>query len=342
MSKYIAVDCGKYNTKTTVYDDKTKSIIKFKSRTKISDGTFIDDMFDKGTFIVQIDDGPVYKVGNSATKEAELETTKKSNIHKVCTLAAVAMAVENTQTEPINICIGIPLQLANIPEERISYKDFILGKEGTVHTVKIKTNCNGPIKEIQFKFNKRLVYPEGIGVLYQFPSRLMGATGIIDIGNLNTNNTYTDNFNVFDESSFTDELGGKILISGLANTLTSELNARCDDNLVASTLLKPYEKRFLVSKNRNKEIEEKSKKIIDQYLLDYVNQIKRKCDTRHWPLEFMDIVCIGGTTKLVKKEILDVFGQNTFIPEEPEFVNVFGFLKKMCADSGIDLSKLNK
>ena len=87
----------------------------------------------------------------------------------------------------------------------------------------------------------------------------------------------------------------------------------------------------------NEEIRDKSKKIIDEYLLEHVRTIKRKCDTRHWPLEFMDIVCVGGTSKLLKREIEEVFGVNTFIPEDPEYSNVRGFLKKLCADDGIDV-----
>ena len=79
--------------------------------------------------------------------------------------------------------------------------------------------------------------------------------------------------------------------------------------------------------------------VIDRYLLEHVRQIKQRCDTRQWPLEFMNIVCMGGTARLLKNEIYQVFGEETFIPEAPEFVNVKGFLKKMCADDGIDLTQ---
>ena len=46
----------------------------------------------------------------------------------------------------------------------------------------------------------------------------------------------------------------------------------------------------------------------------------------------------ASTAKLLKNEIYEVFGEDTFIPEQPEYVNVCGFLKKMCADDGIDVS----
>ena len=342
MTGYIAVDCGKYNTKIDAFHSESQQEYKFRYRTKISDGTFEDDMFDKGTYIVQIDGGPVYKVGNDAKTEPSMETTKKSDIHKICTMTGIAIAAGKMKADRVCVAIGMPLQISGIPEERIEYKNFILEEDGKEHEVLIKTECNKPPVAVRFVMEKRLVYPEGIGVLYEYPSRVDGPTAILDIGNLNTNNIYTDGFHVITESCFTDELGGKVLISGLAQQLTSELRMRCDDNLVASTLLRPYKNRFLRTTNKKTDVEERSREIIDTYLKDHVMAIKTKCDTHHWPLDFMNVICIGGTSKLLTKEIRDMFGENAFIPEAPEFVNVCGFLKRMCADAGIDLSSVRE
>ena len=338
MRGYVAVDCGKYNTKINYYNPSDGENGKIRYRTKIStDATFEDDMFDKGTFIVQIDDGPVHKVGNDAKTEPSMETSKMSDVHRVCTMTAVALAAGKMQADETVVAIGIPLQTAGIPEERIAYKDFILGKEGK-HTVRIKTDCNTPPAEITFNVCARYVYPESIGTLYEYPGRVDGPTAVIDIGNLNTNNTYTDGFHIITESCFTDELGGKVLISGLAQQLTGELRMRCDDNLAASTLLRPYEQRFLKTRNKNQAVEQKSREIIDAYLLEHVNAIKARCDTRHWPLDFMNIICVGGTSRLLSREIGMVFGEDAFIPENPEFVNACGFLKRVCAADGIDIT----
>ena len=334
---YMAVDAGKYNTKVSMYDGSGKPLL-IKFRTKISEGDFEDDMFGRGTFIVQIDDGPVYKVGQEAKNEPALETSKRSEIHHVCTMAGAALALSGKkEAVKVDIVTGIPLQICGITRERLEYKKFILGEPGIQHRVKIKTECNGSVSEIRFSFDRQLVYPEGIGALYEYPSRLNGPTGIIDIGNLNTNHLYCDSFLINDEGCFTDEMGGKVLIAGLAATLSSELGTRVDDNMAASVLRRPYEKRALVSMRGDKALEEKSRKVIDSYLKDHVLAIKQRCDTRHWPMEFMNIVCMGGTTKLLSKEIFEVFGKETFIPEDPEYVNVKGFLKKLCADSGIDI-----
>ena len=335
---YTAVDAGKYNTKVSMFDpaDGKQRLMKF--RTKISEGDFADDMFGRGTFIVQIDDGPVYKVGQEARTEPELETSKRSEIHRVCTMAGTALALLGRKgVTETDIVTGIPLQTCSITQERLEYKSYILGDPGIQHKARIKTECAGPVSEVSFAFARELVYPEGIGALYEYPSKLNGPTGIIDIGNLNTNHLYCDSFLVNNEGCFTDEMGGKILIAGLAATLSSELGTRVDDNMAASVLRRPYEERALVSIRKNKAIEEKSRRIISRYLMDHVMAIKQRCDTRHWPMEFMNIVCMGGTTRLLSKEIFDVFGKETFIPDDPEYVNVKGFLRKLCADSGIDV-----
>lgn len=337
--RFIAVDAGKYNTKVCAYNTEDSTILKTKFRTKIGEGTFDDDMFERGTYIVQVDGGPVYKVGRDGRQEPDLETSKKSEIHRICTMAGIAMACGNGQHENLHVVVGIPLQICNIPEERLSYKNYILGNPGEKHLVRIKTNCNGPIYETSFSFEKELVYPEGIGVLYEYPAKLDGTTGIIDIGNLNTNNLYCDQFLIDQDYCFTDELGGKVMISKLAQVLTSELGARVNENIVASALLRPLEERHLRSSNGNKALEEKSAELISKYLLEHARAIKQKCDTRHWPMDFMNIVCMGGTSRLLKNELHEVFGSEVFIPDEPEYVNACGFLKKMCADAGVDITR---
>lgn len=336
--KYVAVDSGKYQTKLCTYE-KGADMKRQKFRTKISPGTFDDDMIGAGTFIVQVDGGDVFKIGREAKQEAVLESSKKSEIHKICTLAAIALSCGSGEHDGVNVAIGIPYQICQVPEERLDYKKYILGAPGEKHTVKIKTNGNADPVTSVFTINRQLVYPEGIGVLYEHPSKFNdGPTGIVDIGNLNINALHTASFDVFGESCFSDELGGKILIANLAQTLTSELGSRCDENLVAATLLKEKDARHLTSKKGNTDLEKKSREIIDREVLEHVAAIKRGCDSKHWPIEFMNTVCLGGTAKLLRNEIYEVFGEDTFIPDQPEYVNVCGFLKKMCADDGIDVA----
>ena len=162
----------------------------------------------------------------------------------------------------VTIAIGLPLQICNIAEERIEYKDFILGEIGKEHTVKIKPVCNGPVLTVKFRFKAERVYPEGIGVLYEYPTQFSGPTGIIDIGNLNINLLYSDQFLPLNESCSTDELGGQILLTGLAQELTSNF-ARCDEHMALSILARKELNRCLPDKTgKHPEIVEESRKII--------------------------------------------------------------------------------
>ena len=331
--RYVAVDSGKYKTKISFYDTETKEQKDLRFRTKIGPGDFNDDLLEKGSFIVRVDGGEVYKVGSSARMEAELETTKKSEAHRICTLTGIALALQK-DTEDVPVAIGIPLSLAYDPAKRMEYKEYILG-EGT-HTVEIKCSPEEGPHTVTFKIGKKLVYPESIGALYVMPEKLDGISGVIDIGNLNTNCTYCTNFMPQQDKSFTDELGGEILITELAQALSDTLGNRVDNNLVAATLLKPLKERFLTAKNGNDEIKEKSRKVIDTVMAEHAENIKRRLDARKWPTAFMNICMIGGTVKILKPELETVFPGAIF-PDEPEMVNARGFLSKMCANDDINI-----
>lgn len=340
MTKQISVDCGKYNTKTCYFDQAKGDYTKSKFRTKVSKGTFDDDMLEKGTFLVRYQ-GETYKVGMGARQEADMETSKRDDIHKISTIAAIALSLAPNSKEEIDVCIGIPLQTCLVTEERLAYKSFIL-PDG-LQEVELKLDNKSAPYKVSFKIRKKYVYPEGIGVIYEYPSELKNITGIIDIGNLNVNCLYCNMAQPTPESSFTDELGGQVLISGLAQELSSQLGMRVDDNLAASILLKSKDERYLIPKNGNEEIMELSKKVITEYTREHVKLIKRKLDTKRWPLDFMNLVFIGGTSNLLKNELIEVFGDSIIIPKNPEFVNVEGFMKRMCSNIDVDIfSILNK
>lgn len=343
MEKYVAVDSGKYATKYAYYDEKKKEILKSKFRTKISPGRMDDDEIEAGTFIAEIE-GKVYKIGKGASQEAELETTKKTEIHRICTLAALAIYASDKEEDLFHVAVGIPVLNYEDRESKLEYKKYILpelkyddkkSKEtGTItynpsDTVEVKlklTSDSVPVIK-RFRIASKRVCPESSGVLYLDPIRFAdGTTAVLDLGNLNINGTCWNNFEYDKESSITDELGGNILISGLSKKLTTEFS-RCDTTFTARILRKPLEDRKLVPINKNPEIEERSKKVIHDYLYNHVKAIKRECDAKHWSLDFMNMACIGGTTALLAHELREVFGKNIYIPENPEFANVLGFLK---------------
>ncbi|MEE1255988.1 MAG: ParM/StbA family protein [Lachnospiraceae bacterium] len=325
---YVAVDSGKYGTKMAVYDVEKGETKKFCFRTKISDGFFEDDAIETATFIAEID-GKVYKIGNGAKQQATLETSKKTETHKITTLAAIAMVVNPHEVDNVHVAIGIPVNEFAVVSKRNEYREYIL-PDGEIE-VKLKTKNEQDPETIKFKIVTKLVCPESSGVLYLNPVKYKNSTtGVLDIGNLNLNGTYWNGFDLDSDYNITDELGGNILISGLSQLLSAEFS-RCDENKVASILMKPKEERMLVPTHKNIEVEERSKEIITNFLLQHVREIRRRCDTKHWSLDYMDLVFIGGTTKLLKNEIIEVFGEEVTIAEEGSYANVLGFLTKLCS-----------
>lgn len=336
MERYIAVDSGKGNTKVAIYNPQKDIIKQLSFATKIGEGLFEDDAIEAGTMIVEIN-GKVYKVGNGAKRGAELTTSKKTEIHKVCTLAGIALCVSDSEEDQVTVAIGMPVEDFKNVEKRQEYKSFIL-PDGSIE-VKMKTKSEGEIITKRFQIVYKCVYAESSGVTYLDPvgSKDM-MVGVIDLGNLNMNATVWDNFELDDGLSFTDEMGGSALIAGLSQQISSKFS-RVNEPYMLKVLVRgaaDHDARKLIPHNPDPAVEKDSLDFIDQYLMDFVMELKRKCDARRWSLDYMKLAFIGGTAKLLEREIRKVFGENVAIYDEPEFVNVTGFLKRLCA------LKLNK
>ena len=332
-SKFVSVDCGKYNTK---FDSLIDGSIKSATlRTKMSPGQFDDDMLEKYSYIVRVDDGETYKIGQAATRGAELETSKQTEIHKVCTMSAIAMHLGQS-TDKVNVGIGIPFLLGTDAAQRNEYKDYILPPDH--HKVEIKRSASSDPIIIEFDFDKRYVFPEGAGVLYEYPELLSDISGVIDIGNLNLNALYSCHLEPMPENSFTDEIGGNRLISNLSRKLSSSIGMRVDDQVTAAVLKKEGSDRCLVPRNGDENVIQTSREIIDSYLMEFAEDIKAALDSRQWPTGFMSMVAIGGTPRLFKKELSEVF-PGIFIPDMPDHVNAKGVLRRICQLNGIDLSQ---
>ncbi len=337
MEKYASVDSGKFASKTSWANEDFSAVQKMQFRTKMSAGNMEDDAIESGTYVCEID-GNTYKIGNGAVTPADLETSKKSEIHKNCTLLALALLADENKVDNFHVSIGIPVNEFAVVDRRLEYKNFIL-PDGEI-TIPYRSQKSDVIKKT-FRITHKYVYPESAGGLYLNAARNKDAAGVIDIGSLNVNNTYYQNFEPDLEYSMTSELGGQILINNLAAELTAELGMRCDERLVSKVLRADPEMRYLVPNKPDKVIEKKSKEIIDAALLRHVREIKRMCDSKKWSLDFMELTFIGGTAALLKNEIKQVFGESVYIPERPEFANSLGFLTRMIAferDTLIDVS----
>lgn len=334
MKRYIAVDSGKFATKVAEYLFAEKKVRIFQLRTKISDGYFVDDAIEKNTVVVEID-GKVYKVGNGARGEgANLDTDKNDEIHRICTLTALASVASENEKDVFNVVVGLPAKEWAVPTKREEYKKAML-PEGDI-TITIRPNSKKPPVTKTFTIKNRFALPESIGALFMdgviedVAANPNIPTGVVDIGNLNLNATYWQGTELVYDKSSTQELGGAILIQELAQ----ELSANVDyvDEIVVANILKaaPSERHLPSGLGLSDEEVEESAKIIKKILRNHAEKIRRACKQRNWSLKATRIVAIGGTSEDIEEELKEVFGNITVL-ENSTFVNALGYLRIMCS-----------
>ena len=238
MERFISVDSGKFGTKVAEYHKDTDKTTVFTFRSKCSDGDFRDDAIESQTVVVEID-GQVYKIGNGARGTgAALETNKKSDLHRLSTLTALAMLASSNEKDVMNVAIELPAKEWAVVSKRMDYKEYML-PEGDV-TISIKKNSSSSIVKKTFTIKNRYVFPESIGALFMNETIKMSAnptsiTGVIDIGNLNLNATLWQGTELLQDKSTTADLGGAILIQELSQELTSNI-VPCDELITANIL----------------------------------------------------------------------------------------------------------
>lgn len=337
MKRYVAVDSGKFATKVAEYipgETEEQDIVKvFSIRTKASEGDFRDDAIEANTVVVNID-GETYKIGNGARGEgAELDTNKKSDVHRLCTLTALAYLANDNPEDPDEFCvaIGLPAKDWSVVPKRIDYKDYIL-PEGEVN-ISIKKRSTSPVKEKTFKIAQRFVFPESIGALFMdetidsiTPTTI---TGVIDLGNLNLNATLWQGTEPVLDKSATAELGGAILIQELSQELSANI-ATCDE-LITANILKSEDRCLPASANLTEEQIEESRKLIKRVLLQHAEKVKRVCRARNWSLDVTNIIAIGGTSKDIEEELKQTFGNNIVVLKDSSYCNALGYLRMLCA-----------
>lgn len=324
MSKFVAVDPGKGDTKVNVFED---GVVKsYIYNTKYSEGDFCDDALEKHTFIAEIE-GKTYKVGNGALQSAELEVTKKSEIHRISTLLALAMVAEAGKVDELDVVVGCPLSEYSVPRLRKEYMDYIL-PDGEV-CVKIKTKSEGEPEEKRFKIVSKKVLPETAGVFFMYLDKYNGdSIGIIDIGNGTTIGAVYSDYEIDHEFDFTSANGGAILISSLSQELSTKYS-RYNVKYTLKLLLKPSAERFIQSPAGDKKIEEESKKVVHDHIINYLKEIRRSCDAKGWSVDYMPIIFAGGTALLLKDEIREVFGNNVIFTDYGSQANSLGFLRRL-------------
>ena len=325
MKRYIAIDSGKSFTKVAVLTNASKKEYKTEAfRTAFEENaTFEDEYPGNNTYIVGFE-GETYKVGKTAIIPAELDSSKKQFVHKLCTMLAIARECNDKEIDEVSVAIGIPVDAYLVVAERNAYRDYIV--PAGEHTVKYR-DLDGSIIEKTFNIVQRFVYPETIGAIFTPGIDFKESVGVLDIGYLNVNMTIYNGGDVDTLSRRTTTKGANFLVSGLAQELSNEFQTSIAKAKAADIICGDHTLKF---RNPAPEKEIRSKEITDRYIASYVKDMIEEIRTKNWSLDVMQLVIIGGGSMMIKNELMEAFGAATVIPENATYTNVIGFLALMC------------
>ncbi|MBR5116816.1 MAG: ParM/StbA family protein [Lachnospiraceae bacterium] len=310
MDRAIGIDTGKYMTKAAMRrTDGSDKLLEF--RTKVDhldmDGSSLLNPAESHTVIL---DGQRYVVGQSAHSSDVKETTKASDIHRIAAYTAVALLVDNGDV--VDLVVGCPLSVYASREKAEAFQKYIFP--------------NGKFVEIEvdgvqksFTIRRAMVMPEGSGAILLDPVRCAtGICGIVDIGGLNCNCAMFRNGYPVLRSMFTNNHGGNELNTTIRRKLQSALEIDLMDEVLEQDILQGYD---LADR-------EKSARIISDCKAAQVEKIITACQEADWPIRSMPMIFIGGTSYLLKDEILrqvpSVRAED--IREDVRYINVRGFL----------------
>ncbi len=304
----MAVDCGKDETKISILGKDGEFIHeRFKTRmekvTNLNNNQFHDETIHTVTY-----EGKSYLIGGQ-DNEVSMSNSKEELIHKIVTLTAIGMHVENDDI--VNVAIGCPISEYRNDEKRKSYRDFILPPEGN----RVEVVIDG--KKKYFTIGKRKVMAECLCTLYLFPEKFRtGLTGIIDIGGLNVNGSFYSNGHIDTDRCFTIKCGKNIVINALKQKFEEEFDG----------VFTRRDTEVFLDSGSVKRHEEESKKMIDDALNDQLTTILDTCKSNTWNLDTCDLIFIGGTANMLKDRIKEVFGKDAYVAKDAGFANADGYL----------------
>ena len=126
--------------------------------------------------------------------------------------------------------------------------------------------------------------------------------------------------------------------------------SRYNKKYTLNLLLKDPSERKLAGPTNLPEAEKKSNEqrsaqIIHEYIIKYLREIRRSCDTEQWSLDYMPIIFGGGTSFMLQSEIKEVFGDNIRFAPNGVFANCLGALVRfiqLCENRVIDINNTSE
>lgn len=316
MERLISIDPGKSSTKVKV--KKANGPVKTQFPTRV-DEVDINEEPEEGTNIAIIN-GKAYRVGKNAVSRAPKSTTKMTEHHLVSTWTALAL--NSDSGDVVNVSIGCPLSLAENVNKKNEYKDYILPKDEI--EIQLKT-VNGTQTK-HFRIGKRLIAPEGSGIIFKDPDYFAKRTvAIIDLGGLNFQAAIYVNGGLKHDQWICRNNGGRILIDGLTDAINSRFSTDFDRTIIESKMFDPNINNRFIRVEGELNSKQESAEFIKNYLAEYTRNIFKECKEECGidPLN-METWMVGGTSKLISEYAKSLYGDDIHIAEDPEWTQVDG------------------
>lgn len=276
----VAIDSGKFFTKG-ISREANNLLKRITFRTKMD---FTQERTTSGqdSFVVSYKEMNVL-LGKQA-ETVDFEKDKQKDIHKLAIYTAITQLVEKGDT--INLAIGCPMDLFVNFEKREEFEKFILGEK------EIEIQVNGEI--FNFTIESVKIFPESSGIILKnWLTYRDKQVGVIDIGGLNINACVYDKGDYLASTIFTINKGSNILMNELKGKLNKLFNSNLQD----------WQMEMVIKDGFIKKDPEKSRKVIEEFLHEYVNNIVSIAKQNNWDIDNMNIVFIGGGSLLLNKYI---------------------------------------
>lgn len=286
MNYKISIDPGKYALKAISKDlHGNKHRIKFRSKMNLTKELSVSSKpgEEADTYVISYDNRN-YLIG----KKAEIINYEKNKgilIHKLAMYTAISQLVPNDSI--VELAVGCPIDTFNNYTERMNYRNYLLEDKD----VKIRINN----KPYNFTIDKISIYPESAGrVLKNFAKYENRILAVIDIGGLNVNACVYSEGDILTETCFTINKGSNVFLNELRLALNKEFAA----NIQEWQMEMVYKDGFI------RKHPHKSKEFIEDFTIDYIDEILRETQKRNWDLDNIDVAFTGGGSILFEDLIV--------------------------------------
>lgn len=323
-TRYIAVDSGKADTKVCTKSNNDGSVENRSFPTRVEEQydreclNTLTGVSNTG-YIVEYD-GRIFAVGDIANSDDSFtsnQNSKNDETHKIAILTAIAGSVNND--DDVVIAIGCPIEVFISQVNREKYLN------GMLPPGRIDISINGIHKH--FSIAKKAVLPESLGIVFANEKMFAGNyVGIIDIGGLNVNAAAVSNGKIATDACFTSKLGRRSIEKEIKEYAEQKYETTFSSAEIASFVDKGY-----VPDYQDAEAEDESRQFIRNIMSSHMDKIVKSCRNHGWNLRNMSLIFIGGTSEILKENIMMEFPQAVIV-DNSAFANVRGFLIKLCKE----------